>query len=95
MKIFFTLLLMIAVCSPTVCQADNDDGYMENHPSYNQNYYTPNYRSTPSAPNYDSNYYDRTDTQARGHSNQEDSTPYGNDIRDYNPYYDREGNLRQ
>ena len=94
MKSFFILILFVIICSPSLSLANNDDGYMEGHPSYNQNYYTPEYSSSPSTPNYDSDYYDRTYNQSGGHQNQGDSTPYGNDIRDYNPYYDRDGNLK-
>ena len=68
---------------------------MEGHPNYNPNYYTPDYKSSPSTPNHDPNYYDRTYNQTREQHNQGDSTPDGNDIRDYNPYYDRDGNLKQ
>ena len=38
------------------------DRYMEGHPSYNPNYYSPNYNESRSTPNYDPNYYDRTRT---------------------------------
>ncbi len=95
MKSFFVFILVVAICSPTLCLANSDEGYMEGHPNYNPNYYTPDYKSSPSTPNHDPNYYDRTYNQTREQHNQGDSTPDGNDIRDYNPYYDRDGNLKQ
>ena len=87
--VFFTFLSLLPAKT-----ASTDDGYMEGHPSYNQDYYTPSYNESYSTPNYDSGYYDRTYNYNGNYQTQEDSTPYGNDIRDYNPYYDRDGDLK-
>lgn len=70
---------------------NNQDGYMQGHPSSNDSYYSPSYNNRVNSPNYNSNYYN--DTYGRS-NNVESNTPQGNDIRDYNPYYDREGKLR-
>ena len=49
------------------------------------------------SPNYNSDYYDRTYDSRRSYPNDRDDyndAPHGNDIRDYNPYYDRYGTLK-
>lgn len=89
----FTIIFMLS-CVSSANAANDDDGYMKGHPSYNQGYYSPNYSSTPSSPNSDANYYNRTYNQDRDSQSQKNSAPHGNDIRDYNPYYDRDGNLK-
>lgn len=48
------------------------------------------------SPNYNNNYYNQT-YDIHSSSNERDDyndAPDGNDIRDYNPYYDRYGNLK-
>lgn len=93
----YSLMLAILLALLTNAQsiaANTDDDYMEGHPSYNDNYYNPSYNNSPSSPNYDSNYYDRTYNYNGNYQNGDDSTPHGNDIRDYNPAYDRYGNLK-
>ncbi|MDL2271588.1 hypothetical protein LJC23_00965 [Desulfovibrio sp. OttesenSCG-928-I05] len=35
------------------------DDYMQGHPSYNSNYYSPSYNRIDSTPNYDPDYYNR------------------------------------
>ena len=89
----FTVLFTVLIL-PTANAANSGDGYMEGHPSYNQDYYTPSYNNSHSTPNYDSNYYDRTYNNDSNYQNQDNLAPYGNDIRDYHPYYDRDGNLK-
>ena len=95
MKYTFIFAIVFVFLSISTANAENNhDGYMEGHPSYNQNYYTPSYNDSSSTPNYDSSYYDRTYNYNGNYQGQESSTPYGNDIGDYNPYYDRDGNLK-
>jgi len=68
----------------------NNDTYMSGHPTNNPNFYNPQVQHDSymsGHPSNNPNYYGNS-------SNQKDSTPYGNDIRDSNPYYDRDGNLR-
>lgn len=92
--VFIAIYLLSCFSIANAANAANGDDYMEGHPSYNQNYYSPSYNNSSSTPNYDSNYYDRTYDHNGSYQRQEDNTPYGNDIRDYNPYYDRDGNLK-
>ena len=92
MKYSICIMLFMLCCIPFANAANNDDGYMEGHPAYNDNYYNPSYNQSPSSPNY------RSDDQNKAYSNNKNDyndAPHGNDIRDYNPYYDRYGNLKQ
>lgn len=95
MKSLSVFIVLFTFLSFPVANAENTSGnYMEGHPSYNQNFYTPDYNNSPSTPNYDSNYYDRTYNGNDASQKSSVSVPQGNDIRDYNPYYDRDGNLK-
>ena len=94
MKTLLLIMTLTFVCGAVVNAAASDDGYMQNHPSYNNNYYNPSYNSGSSSPNYDSNYYGKTYNDSDSYRNSNDA-PHGNDIRDYNPYYDRDGNLKR
>ncbi len=71
----------------------NDSGYMQGHPSYNASYYDYNYNNRVNSPNYNSDYYDNMKSSSVD-SGYENNSPSGSDIRDYNPYYDRNGNLK-
>ena len=92
MSVLVTIISCWLIGSANYANAYDD--YMDNHPSYNQNYYNPNYNSSDSTPNYNSNYYNRTYNYNNSFSNGSNDAPHGNDIRDYNPYYDRNGNLK-
>ena len=90
--IFFTILLF--ACISTANAASLHDDYMEGHPNQNENYYTPSYNRNESTPNYDSNYYNKTYNYNNTYDDNTNSAPHGNDIRDYNPYYNRDGSLK-
>lgn len=93
MRGLLTFLIVLAfICAPSAYAANN--GYMEGHPIYNDDYYSPSYNQRPDSPNYDSDYYDRTYDNNNSNSKGYNDAPQGNDIRDHNPYYDRYGNLK-
>ena len=50
------------------------------------------------SPSYNPDFYDRTfdvDRSVSGYGRRDyNDAPHGHDIRDYNPYYDRYGNLK-
>ena len=106
MKKLFTVLFVLTVSSLfsfTPAQAQQqwnpvnlpNNGYMSGHPSNNSNYYNPHStRSNRNSPNYNSDYYNQTYNYNGNYQRQGDSTPYGNSIGDYNPYYDRHGNRK-
>ena len=91
------LMLLAGLFQPVTSQADplvtNDTGYMQGHPAYNDSYYNYDYNTKPDAPNYDIDYYNRR-TNTSISRDDDDNRPHGTDIRDYNPYYDRYGNLK-
>ena len=91
---FIFISTVLFACISTAHARSLDDAYMQGHPSYNQNYYTPNYDKRVSSPNYDSNYYNKNYNYNNNYSDGSNNAPHGNDIRDYNPYYDRDGNLK-
>ena len=91
---FLTLLVVSILAQPATAFSygeNSQDGYMQGHPSTNDNYYQPEYQNRVNSPNYNNNYYNDNYGQS---NNNENNTPQGNDIRDYNPYYDRNGNLK-
>lgn len=73
------------------CYESNQGSYMQGHPGTNESYYEPTYQDRVNSPNYNSNYYNNTYGKS---DNSENDAPRGNDIRDYNPYYDRDGKLK-
>ncbi|MCL2761540.1 MAG: hypothetical protein FWD70_07845 [Desulfuromonadales bacterium] len=79
------IVFLVFTCVPTANAASTYDGYMQGHPSSNENYYTPDYNRSTSTPNYDSDYYNKTYNYNNNHSNNRNDAPHGNDIRDYNP----------
>lgn len=82
-RIVLLAVVSIFTLSATGYAWDSDD------PMYNQNL-----RNTP---NFNPNYYEEK-LDVRGYDAGQRTgfdTPYGNDIRDYNPYYDRNGQLKQ
>lgn len=90
MKKLFVLIAAFAFAAQAVpCQAWENIGEMpdplrsfqENSPNYNPNFYNRTYDN------------DRSYSDSRSQSDYNDA-PHGNDIRDYNPYYDRYGNLK-
>jgi hypothetical protein len=95
MKLSSIVIAILAIsCASFANAAGTDDGYMEGHPSYNQDYYNPSYNKSDSSPNYDSDYYNKQYNYNNNNSDDRNDAPHGNDIRDYNPAYDRYGNLK-
>ena len=92
------VVLLVFVCMSTANAANTNNGYTQGHPNSNPNYYTPDYNRNNSTPNYDTNYYNKTynnNSNSDSYNNNTNDAPHGNDIRDYNPYYDRNGNLKR
>lgn len=86
------ILALLALPVNAFCYGNNSqDGYMQGHPGTNDSYYSPTYDNRVNSPNFNSNYYNDTYGQS---NNTENNAPQGNDIRDYNPYYDRDGKLK-
>ena len=92
---FMLIVFLMLACVSTANAASTYDGYMQGHPSSNPDYYTPNYNQQYSTPNYDPNYYNKTYNYNNNYSDGSNNAPHGNDIRDYNPYYNRDGSLKR
>lgn len=88
-KLIASFVALLLLAPATLCHAWNNieletnhdplQSFRDNSPNYNENFYNQTY-------NYNGNY-----TDAREEDN---SRRYGEDVRDYNPYYDRNGNLK-
>lgn len=97
-------IFIIAVCLTIICGVigiadayDYRDNYMQGTPGINTDYYNHSQSYQPNHPSYNSDYYNqRPDTNSFGYRDNSgyNDAPHGNDIRDYNPYYDRYGNRK-
>lgn len=97
------ILTFTLICSSAQAQLLRDpdvnpppDVYMSGHPVYNPNYFDSRVNSfSRSHPTTDPDYFERNLNLRGNYQKPENTAPPGHDLRDYNPYYDRDGNLRK